>query len=79
MRKSNSLAVTVSHDKNEGVWYVLSSEVPGLNAEAQSLDGLVAVISDLAPELIKANLPGAAADTPVCIQHIVSTKPARAA
>jgi len=79
MSTQKSLVVTVSHDKDEGVWYVLSSDVPGLNAEAQSLDELVAVIADLAPELINANLPGAAGDTSVCIQHMVSAKPARAA
>ncbi len=74
MSSNKSLAVTVSHDKTEGVWFVLSSDVPGLNAEAQSLDELVTVISELAPDLIKANLPGATPDTPVCIQHMVSTK-----
>ena len=79
MSKQKSLAVTVSHDKDEGVWFVLSSDVPGLNAEAQSLDELVTVISDLVPELIAANLPGTTSDAPVCIQHMVSSKPARAA
>ncbi len=79
MNKQRALAVTVSHDKDEGVWFVLSSDVPGLNAEARSLDELVTVIADLAPELITANLPGTIAGTPVCIQHIVSAKPAHAA
>ena len=79
MNKQMSLTVSVSHDKDVGVWYVLSSDVPGLHAEAETLDEMVAVIAELAPELIAANLPGTATGTPVCIQHMVSTKPARAA
>jgi predicted RNase H-like HicB family nuclease len=51
-----TLAVNVSHDKQESVWYVLSSDIPGLHAEAETLDELVAVISDVAPDLIAANL-----------------------
>ncbi len=79
MSTNKPLAVIVSHDKQEGVWFVLSSDVPGLHAEAETLDELVDVISDVTPELIAANLAGMAADTPICIQHVVSTKPARAA
>ncbi|HUE46946.1 MAG TPA: DUF1902 domain-containing protein [Aestuariivirgaceae bacterium] len=51
--------VTVCHDEDEGVWYVQSSDVPGLNAEAPTLDALVEVVTDLAPELVAANLPDA--------------------
>jgi hypothetical protein len=52
--------ITVAHD--EGVWYVQSSDIPGLNAEAPTLDTLVEVITDLAPDLITANVPGAIPD-----------------
>ena len=58
MSKQENLTVIVSHDKIENVWHVLSSDVPGLHAEAETLDDLVAVIADLAPQLIAANLPG---------------------
>jgi predicted RNase H-like HicB family nuclease len=51
------LTVTVCHDEREGIWYVESSDVPGLNAEAPSYDELVEVIADLAPDLVAANLP----------------------
>jgi len=51
--------VVVSHDAKEAVWFVQSSDVPGLNAEAPTLDALVEVITDLAPDLVAANLPGA--------------------
>jgi predicted RNase H-like HicB family nuclease len=48
---------TVSRDADDGVWFVQSSDIPGLHAEAATLDELVEVITDLAPELIAANLP----------------------
>ena len=56
MNKQTTLAVNVSHDKQEGVWYVLSSDIPGLHAEAETLDELLTVIADVAPDLIVANL-----------------------
>ena len=58
---------------------MLSSDIVGLHAEAETLDELVTVISDVAPDLIAANMPGTAADTAIRIKHMVNTKPARAA
>jgi hypothetical protein len=60
----DNLIVNVSHDETEGVWHVLSSDLPGLNAEAATLDELVAIIADLAPDLIAANLPAIADRNP---------------
>ena len=77
--QAEDLDVTVSRDAKAGVRYILSSDVPGLHAEAETLDELVVVIADVTPDLIAANLPGTAVDTPVCIQHVVNTEPARAA
>lgn len=74
--------VTVSHDEAEGIWFVQSSEVSGLNAEAATFDELVQVIADLAPDLVAANFPDAsvdAADISVCVQHVVSARRADAA
>ena len=79
MSKQTTLAVNVSHDKQVSIWYVLSSDIVGLHAEAKTLDELVAVISDVAPDLIATNMPGTPADTAIRIQHMVNTKPARAA
>jgi predicted RNase H-like HicB family nuclease len=50
------LTVTVQHDESEGVWFVESSDEPGLHAEAATFDALVEAIVDLAPDLIAANL-----------------------
>ena len=55
MNAQKALAVTVSHDNQENIWFVLASDVPGLNAEAETFDELVAVIFDVAPDLIAAN------------------------
>jgi uncharacterized protein DUF1902 len=79
LSKQTTLIVNVSHDKQESVWFVLSSDIVGLHAEAETLDELVTVISDVAPDLIAANMPDTPADTAVSIQHMVNTKPARAA
>ncbi len=49
--------ITVSHDEKVGVWFVQDSDVPGLNAEAQTLEALIDAITDLAPDLLAANVP----------------------
>ena len=83
MREPDRLTITVSHDEAGRVWYVISSDIPGLNAEAETLDELVDVIADLAPDLIAANLPSLAgrhpSQIPICVQHMVSIRRARAA
>lgn len=75
--------VTVRHDEAAHIWYVHESDVPGLHAEAATLDELVGVIEALSPDLIAANLPsdetGDRPDIPVCVQHLVSAKRVRAA
>jgi hypothetical protein len=77
--KEATLAVFVSHDKGQKIWHILSSDIPGLNVEAETLDELIGVISDAAPDLIAANLPGTPPDSAINVQHIVNNKPARAA
>ena len=74
--------VTVCHDEAERVWFVQSSEIPGLNAEAATFESLLEIIVDLAPELASANLPEAkleGAKIPLCVQHVVTASPANAA
>jgi hypothetical protein len=70
--------VTVCHDDQEGVWFVQSSNVPGLNAEAPTLDALVEAIADLTPDLVAANLPDAAIERgspiPLHVKHVVNTR-----
>jgi predicted RNase H-like HicB family nuclease len=75
--------VTVSHDEDGGVWFVQSSDIPGLHAEAATLDELVEIITDLAPELVAANLPehdlAGAASIALRVEHVVNAPMASAA
>ena len=64
---------TVGHDENEGVWFVQSSDVPGLNAEASTLDALVDVVADLVPDLVAANMAGTSHSPALCVQHLLKT------
>src|SRR5688572_4811320 len=75
--------VTVSHDETEGVWFIQSSDVPGLNAEANTLDALVEAIADLAPDLVSTNIPNSfsegATTISLCVQHLLTADRAHAA
>jgi predicted RNase H-like HicB family nuclease len=57
MAEARVFDVVVGHDEDDGTWYVEQSDVPGLHAEAATYDDLLDVVSDLAPQLIAANLP----------------------
>ena len=67
--------VTVAHDEGEGVWFVQSSDVPGLNAEAATLDALVEVVAELAPELVQANR-GDRTPISIRVEHSFDAAPA---
>jgi hypothetical protein len=54
--------VRAEWDDEAGVWIATSAEVPGLCAEAASLEALIAVVVDLVPELLVANGVVAAED-----------------
>ena len=47
--------VKIRRDKCSGIWYVLSSGVPGLNVEGDTREEIEAEIRELAPELLHAN------------------------
>jgi predicted RNase H-like HicB family nuclease len=82
MVEERGLQVIVSHDSDNGVWFVTESDVPGLNAEAESFDALVAIVTELAPELIESNLeaqPEDAAGIPLRVLHTVHLRRAKAA
>src|SRR4051812_17348152 len=81
--RNMQFTVTVSHDETERVWFVQSSDVPGLNAEAPTLDQLVEVIADVAPDLIASNLPDADlkndSNIALRVEHVVNARRAPAA
>ena len=47
--------IKVSLDNESGVYFVAESNVPGLHAEADSLDEMRDAIFELAPDLLVAN------------------------
>lgn len=57
--------VTATWDAEAGVFYS-QSNIPGLHIEAASFDEFVALVRDLAPEMIADNLPRVAG--PISVQ-----------
>ena len=53
-----SFTVTATWDAEAGVFYS-QSDIPGLHVEAATFDEFVALVRDLAPEMIADNLPQA--------------------
>jgi hypothetical protein len=47
-----SYVVGVGYDKAKHRYYVLSSDIPGLNAEEETFETFVDYVRDVAPELI---------------------------
>lgn len=62
-----SYVVHVGHDVGQGVYYVLSSDIPGLNVEAPSIEQLMEITRDVAPDL----LGEPAAGSSISFQHEV--------
>lgn len=57
MAKAIELKVHLAQDSETGLWYVASSEVPGLRLEAESVHELIRKVQDIAPELVDLNRP----------------------
>ena len=51
----NMFIIKVNLDNESGVYYIADSNVPGLHAEANSLDEMRDTIVELAPDLLIAN------------------------
>lgn len=69
-----NLNVYVSVDADAKVWFVESSDIPGLNVEATTFEKLVEIVIDAAPELIQVNIEQEGDDLPnipLNIQHAV--------
>ncbi len=57
--------VHVGHDVEQDAYYVLSSDIPGLNVEAKSFEEFVDITRDLAPDLVGHKVTGAS----ISFQH----------
>lgn len=45
-------SVTAQYDAGNHIYRTVESDIPGLNVETQSLDEFIAVVLDLAPDLV---------------------------
>jgi hypothetical protein len=54
-----SYIVGVGYDAAKHRYYVLSSDIPGLNVEGDTFEAFVDIVLDVAPELIESDLMGA--------------------
>lgn len=53
--KPVELQVHLAQDPETRLWYVASSDVPGLRLEAESVHELIRKVEDIAPELVDLN------------------------
>jgi hypothetical protein len=49
--------VSCEWDADASVWYVSETDVPGLVAEAPTIEALDALLKDRVPELLQLNMP----------------------
>lgn len=63
-REMRHYQVKVELDAETCVWFVSESDVPGLHAEASSLDEMLRELEKLVPELIKLNSDDGPAEVP---------------
>ena len=73
-----TIVVNAARDNAAGVWFVESSDLPGLNVEAATLDELVEIVSDVAPDLMATNMPEVR-EAVLRVEHVVIAGPAHAA
>jgi hypothetical protein len=52
---SNLIVVKAAFDPEAGVWFVEDSDLYGLNAESETLEGLIEKLPDVAADLLLAN------------------------
>jgi predicted RNase H-like HicB family nuclease len=55
MPKQQAFFVKAEWDDEAKIWFVSKSDVPGLNAEAETPEEMLNVLSELIPELLAAN------------------------
>ncbi len=48
-----SYVIKVAHDPSNALYYILSSELPGLNVEATTFEALVEIAKDAATDLVE--------------------------
>jgi hypothetical protein len=67
--------VTCTWDDEAGVYYVAESNVPGLSAESETVEGIRAILQDRIPELVRLNMPELMAhESPSCVAFDLFTR-----
>ncbi len=61
MTQLTELEVHLARDAATGIWFIASSDVPGLRLEAATMHELVRQVEDVAPELVDLNFDEIAA------------------
>jgi predicted RNase H-like HicB family nuclease len=64
----NEIVVTALWDDEAGVWVAESEHVPGLAAEAETLEALLTKLDTLIPELLELNMGVRPSDIPVSLK-----------
>jgi len=65
---ARSVIVQAAHDPEAGVWFVEESDLFGLNAEAETLEGLVDKLPAVIADLLQ---PAEAGETEVPVELVV--------
>jgi len=69
--------VKAEWDDEASVWFVSQSDVPGLAAEADSPEELLALLETLVPEMVELNGDGSAGETipySVTLDHLTAER-----
>ena len=61
---AKALFVHAEWDEDARVWVATSNDVPGLATEAETVEGLIAKLERMIPELLEANEGETAAEVP---------------
>ena len=65
---TRSVVVKAAHDPEAGVWFVEQSDLFGLNAEAETLEGLVEKLPVVISDLLE---PGEGEDAEIPVELVV--------
>lgn len=65
-------------DGESRVWYATSEDIPGLAAEAETLDDLILEVHELVPQLLSLNADGAMRDERESVPvHVIAERDER--
>ena len=72
-RPLDRITVRAEFDSEAQVWYVAETSLPGLNAEAETVEGLVEILPGMIQDLLEEDGSLGARDDPVSLEVIAHT------